>query len=562
MTQKEALTILKLGHTTFLTGAAGAGKSYVLREYLKYLRSHRVPYAVTASTGIAATHVGGQTIHSWSGLGIRDHLSSYDIDALTEKQPLYKKWNGVSVLVIDEVSMLSAQFLDMLSEVGKAMRRDIRPFGGLQVIFSGDFFQLPPISKRGGVQALYAYHSKSWKEAKPVICYLTEQHRQEDDSLTGILREIRTGDVTEYTYDLLRERSLVSTQKSITKLYTHNVDVDGINQREFEKIDGESKVFRMVTKGNAKNVEMLKNNCLADEFFALKIGAKVMCIKNDPERRFVNGSLGEITGFDTEGAPIVDLANGKKVSIKADSWRIEEDGKVKAEISQIPLKLAWAITVHKSQGMTLDEAEIDLSKAFAPGMGYVALSRLRSLEGLFLKGLGNSALYLSEEVREMDTTFRIRSDKAGEALEKYKVEELYQKHEVYILKCGGNKEKEEDIDLEEVEEKISTFEETKLLLKEKFSLKEIAEKRKLTVDTIIGHIEKIQEKDEEMLIEHLLPKKKDREKIEEAFKTVKAKEGIYKLTQAHELLKGVYDYHMIRLVRAYLRRNEIKKVSS
>ncbi len=552
MTQKEALSILKLGHTTFLTGAAGAGKSYVLREYLKYLRSHRVPYAVTASTGIAATHVGGQTIHSWSGLGIRDHLSPYDIDALTEKQPLYKKWNGVSVLVIDEVSMLSAQFLDMLSELGKAMRRDIRPFGGLQVVFSGDFFQLPPISKRDGIQALYAYHAKTWQEAKPVICYLTEQHRQEDDSLTGILREIRTGDVTEYTYDLLRERSEVSTEKSITKLYTHNVDVDGINQREFEKIDGESKVFRMVTKGSAKSVEMLKNNCLADEIFALKIGAKVMCIKNDPERRFVNGSLGEITGFDTEGAPIVDLANGKKVSIRADSWRIEEDGKVKAEISQIPLKLAWAITVHKSQGMTLDEAEIDLSKAFAPGMGYVALSRLRSLEGLFLKGLGNSALYLSEEVREMDATFRARSDKAGEALEKYKDQELDQKHEAYIIKCGGSKEIE-DRDLEEVEEKISTFEETKLLLKEKLSLKEIAEKRKLTVDTIIGHIEKIQEKGDEISIEYLMPKKKEREKIGEAFETIKEKEGTYKLTPTHELLKGMYDYHILRLVRVYLK---------
>ena len=277
-----------------------------------------------------------------------------------------------------------------------------------------------------------------------------------------------------------------------------------------------------------------------------------MCIKNDPERRFVNGSLGEITGFDTEGSPIVDLANGKKVSIRADSWRIEEDGKVKAEISQIPLKLAWAITVHKSQGMTLDEAEIDLSKAFAPGMGYVALSRLRSLEGLFLKGLGNSALYLSEEVREMDATFRARSDKAGEALEKYKDEDLDQKHEAYIIKCGGSKEVE-DRDLEEVEEKISTFEETKLLLKEKLSLKEIAEKRKLTVDTIIGHIEKIQEKGDEISIEYLMPKKKEREKIEEAFETIKEKEGTYKLTPTHELLKGMYDYHILRLMRVYLK---------
>ena len=550
MTQKEALSILKLGHTTFLTGAAGAGKSYVLREYLSYLRAHKVPYAVTASTGIASTHIGGQTIHSWSGLGIRDSLSPYDVDALLEKQPLWKKWTSVSVLVIDEVSMLSAQFLDMLDSLGKAMRRNELPFGGLQVIFSGDFFQLPPISKRGESIALYAYHAKAWKESKPVICYLTEQHRQEDDSLTSILREIRTQDVTEYTYDLLRERSEVASTGSVTKLYTHNVDVDGINDREYEKVEGEQKVYRMVTKGSAKNVAMLKNNCLASDVLALKVGTKVMCIKNDLERRFVNGSLGTVTGFENDDAPIVSLASGRKVTVRADSWRMEEEGKVKAELSQIPLKLAWAITVHKSQGMTLDEAEIDLSKAFAPGMGYVALSRLKSLQGLYLKGLGQSALYLSEEVREMDDLFQQRSEKASDALLKYKEEELREKHDLFLEKSGGSKEVLAGLDEEELEERVNTFEETKSLLAKKFSLSEIAEKRGLTVDTIIGHIEKLVEREEDFSFEHLLPKKKDKEKIVTTFVKVKEKEGKYKLTPTFEVLKGVYDYYSLRLVRA------------
>lgn len=552
MTQKEALTILKLGHTTFLTGAAGAGKSYVLREYLAYLRAHRVPYAITASTGIAATHVGGQTIHSWSGLGIRNSLTAYDLDALTEKQPLYKKWNGVKVLIIDEVSMLSAQFLDMLGALGKEMRRDGRPFGGLQVIFSGDFFQLPPISKRDEMQALYAYHALAWKEAKPVICYLTEQHRQEDNELTNILKEIRTQDVTEYTYDLLRERSEVNAERSVTKLYTHNVDVDSINQKEFEKIEGDTREYRMVTKGSAKNIEMLKNNCLAHETLSLKIGVKVMCIKNDLERRFVNGSLGTVHAFDAEGAPVVELADGKKVTVRADSWRMEEDGKVRAELSQIPLRLAWAVTIHKSQGMTLDEAEIDLSKAFAPGMGYVALSRLKSLEGLFLKGLGNSALLLSSEVREMDDTFQAKSDLAAEALLKYKEEDLIKKQEDFIISCGGSLE-EAPVASDEIEEKISTFEETKMLLKEKMSLQDIAKKRELTVDTIIGHIEKMVERDEEVTIDHLLPKKKDLAHIEKALADILKKEGAYKLTPTFDALGGVYDFHTLRLVRAYVR---------
>ncbi len=552
MTQKEALSILKLGHTTFLTGAAGAGKSYVLREYLLYLRSHKVPFAVTASTGIASTHVGGQTIHSWSGLGIRDTLSFYDCESFLEKQPLYKKWTSISVLIIDEVSMLSAQFLDMLDTLGKSMRRSELPFGGLQVIFSGDFFQLPPISKRGETPALYAYHAKGWKESKPVICYLTEQHRQEDDSLTSILKEIRTQDVTEYTYDLLRERSEVMAVTSVTKLYTHNVDVDSINAKEYEKVEGEQRLYKMVTKGSAKNVEMLKNNCLAEDNLALKIGTKVMCIKNDLERRFVNGSLGKVIGFENDDTPIVSLASGKKVTVKADSWRLEEEGKVKAEISQIPLKLAWAITVHKSQGMTLDEAEIDLSKAFAPGMGYVALSRLKSLSGLYLKGLGHSALYLSEEVREMDDLFQKKSEMAALALVKYKEEDLTEKYHLFLEKSGGTKEVSVIKDQDEIEERVNTFEETKSLLAKKFLLSEIAEKRSLTVDTIIGHIEKLVERDEEVSFEHLLPKKKDKEKITAIFIQVKAKEGMYKLTPTFEALKSVYDYHTLRLVRADL----------
>lgn len=554
MTQKDALAILKLGHTTFLTGAAGAGKSYVLREYITYLKKHKVPYAVTASTGIASTHVGGQTIHSWSGVGVREFLSERDVDALLEKQPLYKRWNTVSVLIIDEISMLSAQFLDMVDIIGRAMRRSDKPFGGIQVIFSGDFFQLPPVSKRDSMQSLYAYHADSWKRAKPVVCYLTEQHRQVKDALSMLLKEMRDNDVTEYTYDTLRERSEAVSDTKITKLYTHNVDVDAMNREAFNEIEGEVREYRMISKGPAKHVEMLKNNCLADEVLQLKIGAKVMCIKNDLERRYVNGSLGVVTAFEEDGSPFVELASGKKLAVRADTWRIEEDGKVRAEIAQIPLKLAWAITIHKSQGMTLDEAEIDLSKAFAPGMGYVALSRLRSIDGLYLKGLGSQALYLADEVREMNDAFMQKSEKAEEAIAKYSDDELAKKHEEFLLASGGSTTEVELSD--EVEEKVSTFEETKRLLKEKKSIGEISKARSLTEDTIIGHIEKMVERAEEISFDHVLPKKKDMEKVKEAFLETKKKTGTYKLTPAFDALKGVYNYHTLRLVRAHLLQNE------
>lgn len=558
MTQKEALSILKLGHTTFLTGAAGAGKSYVLRQYIEYLREHRIPHAVTASTGIASTHIGGQTIHSWSGLGVRDKLTEYDLSSLEERQPLYKRWNDTEVLIIDEISMMSSHFLDMLNKLAKHMRRNELPFGGMQVVFCGDFFQLPPIIKNEDIQNyienvgeenqtmnVFAYSSKAWKEAKPVVCYLTEQHRQEDDTLTAILHEIRKGDVTEFTWEALEQAQKAPDIAHTTKLYTHNVDVDTINKKEFDAVKGESRCFDMVTKGSAKNVQILKNNCLADEELYLKVGARVMCIKNDPEKKFVNGSLAEVTSFDADGTPVVKLVNGKTVKIKADSWRIEDEGKVKAEISQIPLKLAWAITIHKSQGMTLDGAEIDLSKTFTPGMGYVALSRLKGIEGLYLRGISQSALLVSEDVQRMDTIFQSKSEQASDAIKKYKEKELTEKQEAFIKRVGGSIEALSK-ELIELEEKRNTFEETKELLAKKTPLKDIAEKRKLTVDTIIGHIEKIVESGEEIDITYLLPKKKELEKIQAVFE----KSENRKLTPAFDALKGVYDYHTLRLVRA------------
>lgn len=548
MTQKDALSILKLGHTTFLTGAAGAGKSHVLREYIQYLKEHGIAHAVTASTGIASTHINGMTIHSWSGIGVKDRLTAQDIEAIEEKQNLYKRYTNTHVLIIDEVSMLHANFLDMLNRVAKAIRRDERPFGGVQVVFCGDFFQLPPVAKGEQLpENLFAYASVAWKESKPVICYLTEQHRQEDDELTTILYSIRRGDTDDDTWESLAKTEKHKSGKHHTKLYTHNVDVDSINDEEFAQIEGKEHVYHMQSHGRAALVEALKKNCLAEEELRLKKGAKVMCIKNDPERKFMNGSLGVVKDFDAEGAPIVELVSGKTVKVLADSWRIEEDGKVRAEITQIPLKLAWAITVHKSQGMTLDAAEIDLSKAFAYGMGYVALSRLKSLQGLRLIGMNPTALLVDESVREHDTRFLASSKKAEEAIKKYDEATIKQFHEEFINASGGHIEAYTD---DEEEEKTDTLTQTQELLKAKKTVKEIASIRALTEDTIIGHIEKLVEKGEKVDVKHCLPSKKIVAEIEDAFKKSKGK----KLSPVHDLLKGKYNFHTLRLVRAGMKK--------
>ena len=562
MTQATALQILKLGHTTFLTGAAGAGKSYALREYITYLRKHGVRYAVTASTGIASTHINGTTIHSWSGIGIKQKLHTYDLDALEEKQNLYKRWNETQVLIIDEVSMLHASFVDMLDRVGKHLRRNEKPFGGIQVVFTGDFFQLPPVVRGGNEYEstdVFAFMSKAWKEAKPVVCYLTEQFRQDDDKLSSILDAIRLGEVEEEHFELLQKASdptlhvrSVGQGKNTDdyiKLYTHNENVDEINNKAFNAIKGEVRSYTMITKGKANIIEGLKKNCLAEENLRLKIGAKVICIKNAQDRSYVNGSMGIVSSFNNEGSPIIELISGKKVTIIADSWKIEEDGKVRAELQQLPLKLAWAITVHKSQGMTLDKAEIDLSRSFASGQGYVALSRLKTMNGLYLKGFNNQALMIAEEVREADATFRAKSDQAGNAIAKYSTKQLEILHEKFLLEHGGQVTEIDEEELEDIEVKVASHTKTQEMLKSGMSIKEIADERKLSVDTIIGHIEKLVELKEKVELKHVLPKKKDKDIISKIFKDLKTT----KLTPVFEKLKGKYTYHEIRLVRASLK---------
>lgn len=547
MTQKTALTILKLGHTTFLTGQAGSGKSYVLREYIQYLKKHGVKYAVTASTGIASTHIGGSTIHSWSGIGIKDKLTKFDLDALEEKQNLYKRWTETQVLFIDEVSMLHANFLDMLNMVAKHIRRSDKPFGGMQLIFSGDFFQLPPVVRTENHvpgAKVYAFLSNAWAEAKPVICYLTEQHRQDDDQLLSLLKAIRGGEIDEGHYDTLREVSEKKPKKSTLKLYTHNENVDKINEKFFDELEGDEHYFEMVTKGKKNLIDSLKNNCLAPETLRLKIGTKVMCIKNAQDKSYVNGSLGVVTALADDGYPIVALANGRNITVRGDTWKIEEDGKVKAEISQLPLRYAWAITVHKSQGMTLDEAEIDLSRTFVRGQGYVALSRLTSLSGLYLTGFNNEALMMSEEVREADALFHKKSIQATDAVKKYTSEELEGMHNKRLVEMGGSLE-----EVDEVNEEVKAISHmvTKEMLEKGMTVKEIAEVRDITEDTVTNHIEKIMDQGEKIDLTNSLPPKKELTKIEKAFDEV----GSEKLTPVFDELSGKVSFTTLKLVRAY-----------
>ncbi len=403
------------GANVFLTGAPGAGKTYVLNAFVARAQRAGKRVAVTASTGIAASHLNGTTIHAWSGLGILDRLTDDDLRRLSGSNKLLKRYNATDILVIDEVSMLHGARLDMINQLAKRLRGSDAAFGGMQVILVGDLYQLPPVS-RGTSEFDFAHLSDAWAELQLHTCYLTEQHRQADnDRLLQLLEAMRRDDMVHEHTVVLSDRLQQQPGPGVvlTRLYSHNVDVEAINQRHLDALPGPAKFYERSVKGGKAKIEQLAKGLLAPEVLELKTGAEVMFVANNFAEGFVNGSRGKVVGFDGS-RPVVQLLNGRELKVEAHSWSLSEDGKVRAEISQLPLRLAWAITIHKSQGMTLDAAEIDLSRAFTPGMGYVALSRVRSLDGLYLKGVNAMALTMHEGVHELDEN--LRSESAALAL--------------------------------------------------------------------------------------------------------------------------------------------------
>ncbi|OGZ69054.1 MAG: hypothetical protein A3C50_01485 [Candidatus Staskawiczbacteria bacterium RIFCSPHIGHO2_02_FULL_43_16] len=421
MNQDQALEILKKGHNVFLTGAPGAGKTFLLNKFIAELRSTEKTVAITASTGIAATHMNGVTIHSWSGLGIKETITDQEIKGLMKRRYLFKRLRKTDVLIIDEVSMLKASQFDAVDKICQYFKASFMPFGGMQVVLSGDFFQLPPIDRNGG-EVSFITNSAAWKNLDIKVCYLQGQFRHSDEKLGALLESIRENDIV-LAKNILQARNYAESDaelrgKNVTKLYTHNVDVDAMNTQELGKIDGKEFTYHMQSYGKQELSDTLKRGCLAQEKLVLKKGAQVMFIKNNFEEGYVNGTQGTVVDFDVLGMPIIKITGGQKVSAVKASWKIEnEEEEVVAEITQIPLRLAWAITVHKSQGMNLDAAQVDLSKCFVKGMGYVALSRLRSFDGLHVLGVNDMAFMVNDEAVALDGKLKDASARALKLLE-------------------------------------------------------------------------------------------------------------------------------------------------
>ncbi|MFZ1360853.1 MAG: PIF1 family DEAD/DEAH box helicase [Candidatus Saccharimonadales bacterium] len=441
MTQEFALEIMLSGESVLLTGPAGAGKTYVLNQFIQYAKADGKHVSVTATTGLAATHLGGTTIHSWAGIGVMDSLPGGFVDHIAKgRREIIEK---TDVLVIDEISMLHDYRLDMVDEACRLVRKQPdTPFGGIQVVMSGDFFQLPPINREGSRVGGFVVHSTAWRELDPTICYLEEQHRQDDEALLDILNALRGGDIRRHHAETLLARVDVQLDDDaqLTELHTVNVDVDRLNESRLDALTGDELLYTQTTTGAANYVENLQRSVLAPATLRLKKGALVMAVKNAADRKYANGSIGTVIEFEPATEyPLVEFQNGRTVTMVPESWELRDGDKKRASITQIPLRLAWSITVHKSQGMTLDAARIDLRKAFVEGMGYVALSRVKSLDTLYLHGINRMALTVSEDAQTIDGQLRVKTAADAKRLEHLKEKAQVRKHEPAPKKTkGGN----------------------------------------------------------------------------------------------------------------------------
>lgn len=393
----------------FLTGKAGTGKTTFLNDFVKRTKKKHI---VVAPTGIAAINAGGVTIHSMFGLPLRTFLPTTDrIDTslannIADLMPHFKYRKDklkllreVEVLIIDEVSMLRADVLDMMDFSLRFIRRNSQRFGGVQMLFIGDLYQLPPVVRDEHILKMFYnspffFDSHAIKEIPLLTIELTKVYRQSDESFLDILNAIRDGDVGSIDFEHLNERydpAFETGTESYVYLCSHNRMADEINQEKLKEIKVDPSTFEAKLFGEFK-----ENQFPNEQFLELKIGAQVMFIRNDisGEKRYFNGKLGEISALDENEIKVVLDGSEREITVKREVWEqkkyfLDTDKNIKEEVlgsfEQFPIKLAWAVTIHKSQGLTFDKVIIDAGKSFTAGQVYVALSRCRTLEGIVLK---------------------------------------------------------------------------------------------------------------------------------------------------------------------------------
>ena len=416
--QQRAVDLAKSGKSFFLTGAGGTGKSYVIQNIVKTLNSDGKDVALTAMTGCAALLLGkgAKTLHSWAGIGLGKEAAEVILMKLRKAFKAKKNWLAADTLIIDEVSMMMPDLLDKLDVIGKGIRRSTLPFGGLQLIMVGDMFQLPPVNKESK-DCFFVFESKAWNSYIHDSVVLRNVHRQTDPVFLKILGEARTGILSKESLAILESRRTTAWKKleiKPTLLFTKRADVDQINSSQLNKCEGEDKIFtartiktqtfltaHTVQQATDYAIEKMDKNGAYVPDLVLRKGAQVMLLTNKyMDFGLVNGSRGIVEKFcdGPSGYPMVKFRNGEVLIIEPHTWESEDiDG---LQRQQIPLRLAYAVTIHKAQGATLDCALIDIGdNTFEYGQAYVALSRVRSLDCLYIWDLTARAFMVHPKVK-------------------------------------------------------------------------------------------------------------------------------------------------------------------
>ncbi|XP_017781591.1 PREDICTED: ATP-dependent DNA helicase PIF1 [Nicrophorus vespilloides] len=404
--QRDVLDACLSGQNLFFTGSAGTGKSYLLRKIIGALPPDVT--VATASTGVAACHIGGTTLHQFAGIGSSDG-SLERAKEVANRPPTSSNWRRCKHLIIDEISMIDGDYFEKIEAVARHVRKNDKPFGGIQLILCGDFLQLPPVVKTKENKKRFCFQTKAWKECVNQTFELKQVHRQSDCKFIDILNKLRIGEVSDEVVETLARTSKQRIEKDgilATRLCSHMADANMINESKIKNLPGEAKLYDAQDSDNYLTKQLDQQTPVPGKL-QLKVDAQVMLLKNvNVSAGLVNGARGVVTGF-RDGLPVVRFRNNREYVAKHERWMIKMAGGAIVSRRQIPLKLAWAFSIHKSQGLTLDCVEMSLAKVFEAGQAYVALSRAQSLETLRVLDFKASQVWANPDVLAFHKQMRV-----------------------------------------------------------------------------------------------------------------------------------------------------------
>jgi ATP-dependent exoDNAse (exonuclease V) alpha subunit len=399
--QKQALELLSSGENIFLTGGAGCGKSYVVRHFMKDVIPKQMP--ILASTGAAAVLLGGRTFHSFFGLGIMEGGFEATFQRVSNDKRLLKRLSEVEGVILDEVSMIPGEALRLAETLSRVARKSDLPWGGMRMIAVGDFAQLPPVTRTG--QRDWAFQSEAWSQSGFIPYKLTHNERIQDESYLSVLNKVRVGTVDSEVRSFLDAHQFEHDDTDLaTRLFSRRDQSLTYNLERLSDIESEEVMIPSIYFGSEKHQEMLMRQGPVPVQLQLKIGAEVMFIQNDPQKRWVNGTRGTVVSIEDDKI-VVEKRQGRDVTAEKQQFSyLDADGQIVASVIQFPLTLAYATTIHKSQGATLDELWCDLSNLWEPGQAYVALSRLRYSRGLKILKWSPNSIKVDPFVRQFYST--------------------------------------------------------------------------------------------------------------------------------------------------------------